>query len=101
MGQDSVSHDSAEVADLLAATRVVLLTRVGCHLCEVAQATVEEVCREAGVTWSLADLDALGRSRPDLLARYTDEVPVTFVDGIQHDYWRVDRTRLRAALGAG
>ena len=27
-------------------------------------------------------------------------VPVTFVDGRQHDYWRVDEGRLRAALQA-
>jgi hypothetical protein len=25
-------------------------------------------------------------------------VPVTLVDGRQHDYWRVDEVRLRAAL---
>ena len=35
---------------------------------------------------------------PDLQRRFTDEVPVTFVDGRQHDFWRVDETRLRAAL---
>jgi hypothetical protein len=25
-------------------------------------------------------------------------VPVTFVDGAQHDFWRVDPARLKAAL---
>jgi hypothetical protein len=35
---------------------------------------------------------------PELLRRYTDQVPVTFVDGAQHDFWRVDPLRLRAAL---
>jgi hypothetical protein len=25
-------------------------------------------------------------------------VPVVFVDGAQHDFWRVDRVRLKAAL---
>jgi len=25
-------------------------------------------------------------------------VPVTFVDGVQHDFWRVSEDRLRAAL---
>jgi hypothetical protein len=28
-----------------------------------------------------------------------DEIPVTLVDGRQHDFWRVDETRLRRALG--
>ena len=32
------------------------------------------------------------------LARWSDEVPVTLVDGRQHDFWRVDETRLRRAL---
>ena len=41
---------------------------------------------------------AAGRADPALLRRWTDEVPVTFVDGRQHDYWRVDPERLRAAL---
>ena len=35
---------------------------------------------------------------PDLADRFGDEVPVTFVDGRQHDFWRVDEARLRAAL---
>ena len=35
---------------------------------------------------------------PELQRRYTDEVPVTFVDGEQHDFWRVDPDRLRRAL---
>jgi hypothetical protein len=37
---------------------------------------------------------------PALRDRFTDEVPVTFVDGRQHDFWRVSEERLRAALAA-
>ena len=40
----------------------------------------------------------LTRQGCQLQRRYTDQVPVTFVDGAQHDFWRVDPTRLRAAL---
>jgi hypothetical protein len=29
---------------------------------------------------------------------YGEEIPVTFVDGRQHDFWRVDADRLRRAL---
>ena len=35
---------------------------------------------------------------PVLQDRFGDEVPVTFVDGRQHDFWRVDPVRLRSAL---
>ena len=32
------------------------------------------------------------------MRRFSEEIPVTFVDGAQHDFWRVDAARLRAAL---
>ena len=35
---------------------------------------------------------------PELQPRFGEQIPVTFVDGAQHDFWRVDETRLRAAL---
>jgi hypothetical protein len=35
---------------------------------------------------------------PDLQRRYGEQIPVTLVDGAQHDFWRVDEHRLRAAL---
>ena len=35
---------------------------------------------------------------PALRERFGEEVPVTFVDGAQHDFWRVDAERLRRAL---
>ena len=35
---------------------------------------------------------------PTCSPRYGEEIPVTLVDGRQHDFWRVDPARLRAAL---
>ncbi|HEY8480898.1 MAG TPA: glutaredoxin family protein, partial [Spirillospora sp.] len=29
---------------------------------------------------------------------YWEQIPVTFVNGVQHDFWRVDENRLRAAI---
>jgi glutaredoxin len=75
-------------------SRVTFYTRPGCHLCDDARLLIEQVCAELGESYdeiSIAD-DA------DLERRFGHEVPVTFVDGHQHDYWRVDPTRLRAAL---
>ena len=34
----------------------------------------------------------------ELYQRYWEQVPVTLIDGRQHDFWRVDETRLRSAL---
>jgi glutaredoxin len=55
---------------------------------------LEQVCDELGEEYAEVDID----TDPELVARFTDEVPVTFVDGKQHDFWRVDPDRLRAAL---
>ena len=74
--------------------RVVLLTRPGCHLCDDARPVVEQVCAEVGATWAEVDIT----SDPELLDAYWEQIPVTFVDGAQHDFWHVDEARLRAAL---
>ena len=75
--------------------RVTVYSRAGCHLCEAAEQIVAEVCASAGEPWLRVDIDA----DPELVAKFSDQVPVTFVDGRQHDFWRVDPVRLRAALG--
>ena len=75
-------------------TRVRLLSRPGCHLCDDARAVVELVCAELGVGWDEVDIT----TDPALLEEYVDQIPVTLVDGRQHDFWRVDAERLRAAL---
>jgi Glutaredoxin-like domain (DUF836) len=76
--------------------RVLLLSRPGCHLCDEARAVIERVTAELGVTWAERDITTGERD----LAGYADMIPVTFVDGVQHDFWRVSEDRLRAALGA-
>ena len=75
--------------------RVTLIGRAGCHLCDTARETVQRVTAELGVGWEERSVD----SDPALLEQWADQIPVTLVDGRQHDYWRVDEARLRAALG--
>ncbi len=74
--------------------RVEVFTRPGCHLCADAIGIVSSVCGEAGVEWVERDIN----DDPDWLRRFTDQVPVTYVDGKPHDFWRVDAARLRRAL---
>lgn len=76
------------------ATRVRLLAKPGCHLCDVARPVVSRVCAELAVGWEEVDIT----SDPDLMRRFGEEIPVVFVDDAQHDFWRVDEGRLRAAL---
>jgi glutaredoxin len=74
--------------------RVVLYSRPGCHLCDEARAVIETVCAELGESYD--EIDITGSE--DLTRSFGEEVPVTFVDGRQHDFWRVDPGRLRDAL---
>ena len=76
------------------APRVTLYTRPGCHLCDDAREVVAAVCAELDESFVEISID----DDPVLQRRFADEIPVTFVDGRQHDYWRVDPTRLRRAL---
>ena len=76
--------------------RVTVVSRVDCHLCDVAKAEVARVTAEFGVEWAEVDVDADAA----LLAEYSDLVPVILVDGRVHDYWRVDETRLRQAIAS-
>jgi glutaredoxin len=57
---------------------------------------IDSVCAETGDSYEERNVDR----DPELKRRYSDQVPVTFVDGRQHDFWRVDPDRLRAALRA-
>lgn len=79
-----------------AATRTVtLLSKPGCHLCDDARAVIERVTGELGVTWTEVDIT----QDAELRHKYWEQIPVTMVDGRQHDFWRVDERRLRRALG--
>jgi hypothetical protein len=46
------------------------------------------------VTWEERDIT---QSEEDM-REYWEKIPVTLVDGVQHDFWRVSEDRLRAAL---
>jgi glutaredoxin len=75
--------------------RVTFYSRPGCHLCDEARLLVEQVCADLGESYAEVSVEG----DPELERRFGHEVPVTFVDGKQHDFWRVDAARVRAALG--
>jgi glutaredoxin len=75
--------------------RIVLLGKPGCHLCDDARAVIERVAADLDVGWTERDITA---SAPEDQQEYWDKIPVTFVDGIQVDFWRISEPRLRQAL---
>jgi glutaredoxin len=74
--------------------RVTLYGKPGCHLCDDARVIVQQVCTELGVGWTEIDIT----SDDALFQQYGEQIPVTLVDGRQHDFWRVDPVRLKKAL---
>ncbi|GGO89674.1 glutaredoxin family protein [Wenjunlia tyrosinilytica] len=75
---------------------VTLIGKPDCHLCDTARAVVEKVTSELGVEWEELDIT----KDEELHRKYWEQIPVTLIDGKQHDFWRVDEARLRKALGA-
>jgi Glutaredoxin-like domain (DUF836) len=73
---------------------ITLLARPGCHLCDSAREVIARVAADLGVPWEERDITS---SAADM-QEYWDKIPVTLIDGVQHDFWRVSEERLRAAL---
>jgi glutaredoxin len=79
-------------------TKVVLYSRSGCHLCDIALETLEklqsELSQEAPFEIEVLLIDG----NPDLEKRFGEQVPVTYIDGSPHDFWRVEPDRFKKAL---
>ena len=67
-------------------TRLTLISRAGCHLCEVAAETLDRI----GEPWTRVDIE----SDRELERDYGDRVPVVLLDGKEHGYWKVEEERL-------
>ncbi len=81
-------------------TRLRLLSRPGCHLCDELRWRAEEMLEGLPHEWDVVDVD----SDPDLAARFGNEIPVLFVGGRLFAKTRLPpiatRLRLRRAVHA-
>jgi glutaredoxin len=68
-------------------TRVTLISRDGCHLCEQAAEVLDRIVPDG---WTRVDVE----SSIELERDYGDRVPVVLLDGAEHGYWRVEEARL-------
>lgn len=75
-------------------TTITLIAKPGCHLCDAARDVITRVSADLGVPWEERDITVDDALRE----RYWEQIPVTLINGVQHDFWRVDESRLRAAL---
>jgi len=65
---------------------VILYSRKGCHLCEVVKESLMKLSRRGGFRWQEVDVD----SKEEYRRRFTDEVPVVFIDGRKAFKYRMD-----------
>ncbi|WP_207454471.1 glutaredoxin family protein [Desertivibrio insolitus] len=74
--------------------RITLVGKPGCHLCDDARQVVQRV--SAGFETSYEELSILDDET--LFEEYAEEIPVVLINDRVHTIWRVDPTRLTAAL---
>jgi hypothetical protein len=85
----------------MSTAHLTLIGKPGCHLCDDARAVVTAV---------LADLSAEPGSPgvvleeksilddPALHELYVEDIPVLLINGLVHNYWRIDPVRLHTAI---
>jgi len=76
--------------------RLTLITRRDCHLCNEMAVVIEQVAPGFAAAVEVRDVDA----HPELLARYSDEVPVLLIDGRKAFKYRVTAPALERRLRA-
>jgi len=75
-------------------TVVTVYSRKNCHLCDVAIESLETVKTELNFEIEKIYIDG----DTELINKYGEEVPVTHIDGIHQDIFRVDLERFRSSL---
>ncbi len=69
--------------------KVLIYSRTGCHLCEIAIDQINSVRNEKNFQVEIKLIDG----NRDLEEKYGEQVPVIFIGEKIHDYWRVDLER--------
>ena len=74
--------------------RLKLLSRPGCHLCEEMRVRVDALLESEPHEWEVVDVD----SDDELARRWSDEIPVLFVDDALFATVRLPALETRARL---
>ena len=75
-------------------TTITIYSRHGCHLCDDAFNALESMREELNFEINVVSID----EDAELFKLYSDQVPVIHIDGIHHDFYKVDPTRFRSSL---
>jgi glutaredoxin len=75
-------------------TTVTVYSRLGCHLCDDAKNVLDSMRKELNFEIVVINID----EDAELIKLYSDQVPVIHIDGIHHDFYKVDPVRFRSSL---
>jgi glutaredoxin len=75
-------------------TLVTIYGRTGCHLCEDALQLLQSMKDE--LNFDIEEILIDGNEELEKL--YSEKIPVTHIDGVHHDFWRVDPERFKSSL---
>jgi len=75
-------------------TLVTIYSRTGCHLCEDALRLLQSMQDE--LNFEIEEILIDGNEELEQL--YGEKIPVTHIDGVHHDFWRVDPERFKSSL---
>lgn len=77
---------------------VTVYSRHGCHLCEIAEQTINSLREESkkDLEFSVEVLYIDGNEELEKL--YGTEVPVIHINGEHHDFYKVDPVRFKTSL---
>lgn len=75
-------------------SRVELLTRPDCPLCDEMKSLIDRVATELDVAWTPVDIT----EDPVLTERYGNDIPVLLIDGVVWLQHRTSEAELRSRL---
>jgi glutaredoxin len=75
-------------------TLITIYGRTGCHLCEDALKVLQSL--QDQLNFSIEEILIDGNE--ELEKQYGEKIPVTLIDGVHHDFWRVEPERFRSSL---
>ena len=75
-------------------TRVTLYSRGGCHLCELVERVLEHVRKSRAFDLEIRDID----QNPADQAKYTNDIPVVTVNGVEIARHHLTAAAFEAAL---
>ena len=76
--------------------QVLVYTRKGCHLCEIVKESLVKLERRGLFRWHEVDVD----TDEQLRRKFTDEVPVVFIDGRKAFKYHMDEREFLRKLAS-